>query len=192
MLKKIKIPAILVITLLGLSFLPVRDNVDSFQNKVQEHVKLYDKAYEFSDETVSYQGALADIQLTDWAGTVTLKSRQVYHDSKKKAYRKRLFFSFYYYNDNSKVEKVLDSLHHCYPPNCEKITKATKKIAPSGTESIYIFNEHDIASLHVNCAELPADWKEMKKTFINGFKEKSCYIVSCDCDGNVSKVVEID
>src|SRR5437016_1770763 len=81
---------------------PAKSGSDDLSAKAQAFTdKLTD--YEFSDESVSYLGMFEHMASSDWAGTITLKSKKVYKDEKNKPIKKRLFFSFYLYNDSSKI-----------------------------------------------------------------------------------------
>jgi hypothetical protein len=183
-MKRLKgIIILLACAVLCTSFTDKPTHAEIFMNKASAFIKKnYAKSFSYIDETVHYQGMFESMTEADWAGTVTLKSKKAYQEAGKKPFHKRMFYSFYYYDDTNKVKLCYDTLVHCFPPECTKLKPHANAKNFTHMASVYILNRHSIITLQVNCPELPANWETIKTTLLKNFREKHSTTITTDCD----------
>jgi len=157
--------------------------IDAFKNKATSFIKRYETDFHLTAETVTLQGMFEKYTAADWAVTASYQSKKPYQTEHSKPFHKRLFFSFYYYEDPAKVKLCLDTICKCFPPECAAITKDVNMTSLNATPAVYIFNKNKIITCHVNCGEETEKWPEIEKEVLKAFAEKGSVCFTTECGG---------
>jgi hypothetical protein len=157
-----------------------------FEIKVDSFLKKYSADFVVSKENLDGTGQQHTVHNTIWTKKITLKSRAPIKNNYNQTSYQRLYLAFYKFADNNRSKAAMDSLLNCFGGDCGKIKWGAEGQSSKTTPCIFIFNETEIISCHINCERENGDWTKYKHDIELYFGSKSSSIMETGCGGPIN------
>ena len=162
--------------------------ISDFQVKVDCFLKKYSADFVVSKDNLDGTGQQFTLDTKTkptWTMKVTLKSKAPLDENYNQTVYQRLYFAFYKFDNEKQCTEALDSLLNCFGGDCGKIKWNVSGQSSKTIPCVYLINETEIISCHINCSTQNDFWTKFKHDFKMTFGNSVTAIMETGCGGPI-------